>query len=54
MFERMTADAGKPSVLFLCVHNAGRSQMAAGFARHYGGEHLVVHSAGYRDAVHVP
>ena len=39
-------DAGKPSVLFVCVHNAGRSQMAAGFARHYGGEDLVVRSAG--------
>ncbi len=46
MPEPMTADAGKPSVLFVCVHNAGRSQMAAGFARHYGGEHLIVRSAG--------
>jgi arsenate reductase (thioredoxin) len=46
MSEPMTADAGKPSVLFVCVHNAGRSQMAAGFARHYGGEHLIVRSAG--------
>ena len=26
----------KPSVLFVCVHNAGRSQMAAGFLRHLG------------------
>ena len=36
----------KPEVLFLCVHNAGRSQMAAGFARRLGGDRIVVHSAG--------
>jgi len=36
----------RPAILFLCVHNAGRSQMAAGFAREFGGEHVVVHSAG--------
>jgi arsenate reductase (thioredoxin) len=36
----------RPEILFLCVHNAGRSQMAAGFARHLGGEQVVVHSAG--------
>ena len=36
----------KPSVLFLCVHNAGRSQMAAGFARWLGGDGLSVYSAG--------
>lgn len=35
-----------PSVLFLCVHNAGRSQMAAGFLRHLGGEGVHVMSAG--------
>ena len=35
-----------PEVLFLCVHNAGRSQMAAGFARHLGGERVRVRSAG--------
>lgn len=34
------------AILFLCVHNAGRSQMAAGFAREMGGDHVVVHSAG--------
>jgi arsenate reductase len=33
-------------VLFLCVHNAGRSQMAAAFARRDGGDDLVVYSAG--------
>jgi arsenate reductase len=36
----------RPEVLFLCVHNAGRSQMAAAFAREWGGGQLVVHSAG--------
>ena len=33
-------------VLFLCVHNAGRSQMAAAFARHYGGASIEAESAG--------
>jgi arsenate reductase len=36
----------KPSVLFVCVHNAGRSQMAAGFLAHLGGDAVVVRSAG--------
>lgn len=36
----------KPSVLFVCVHNAGRSQMAAGFLRHLGGNRVEVRSAG--------
>jgi protein-tyrosine-phosphatase len=36
----------KPEILFLCVHNAGRSQMAAGFARRLGGERAIIHSAG--------
>ncbi|MEU5789581.1 arsenate reductase ArsC [Micromonospora purpureochromogenes] len=36
----------KPSVLFVCVHNAGRSQMAAGWLRHLGGEAVEVRSAG--------
>ena len=40
----------KPSVLFLCVHNAGRSQMAAGFARYLGGDGLSVYSAGSEPA----
>lgn len=38
--------AKKPELLFLCVHNAGRSQMAAGFARAIGGAGVVIHSAG--------
>ncbi|MCA0378902.1 MAG: arsenate reductase ArsC [Actinobacteria bacterium] len=36
----------KPSVLFVCVHNAGRSQMAAGFLRHLGEGRVEVRSAG--------
>jgi arsenate reductase len=38
--------ADKPSVLFVCVHNAGRSQMAAGFLAHLGGGDVEVRSAG--------
>jgi arsenate reductase len=33
--------AGKPIVLFLCVHNAGRSQLALGFFQHLAGDHAV-------------
>lgn len=33
-------------VLFVCTHNAGRSQMAAGFLNHFGGGNLLVESAG--------
>ncbi len=36
----------RPEVLFLCMHNAGRSQMAAAFAREIGAGRVVVHSAG--------
>ncbi|MFD4181434.1 arsenate reductase ArsC [Rhodococcus sp. NPDC058514] len=36
----------KPSVLFVCVHNAGRSQMAAGFLSHLAGDAIEVRSAG--------
>lgn len=36
----------KPTVLFVCVHNAGRSQMAAGFMREIGGDRVDVLSAG--------
>ena len=36
----------KPSVLFVCVHNAGRSQMAAGFLAHLGAGRVEVRSAG--------
>ena len=40
----------KPSVLFVCVHNAGRSQMAAGYLRHLAGERIDVLSAGSQPA----
>ena len=38
--------ADKPTVLFVCVHNAGRSQMAAGWLRHLAGDGIEVLSAG--------
>ena len=38
--------SAKPSVLFVCVHNAGRSQMAAGWLRHLAGDRVEVRSAG--------
>jgi len=41
----MTAEA-TPAVLFVCVHNAGRSQMAAGFLRELAGDRIEVRSAG--------
>ena len=40
----------KPTVLFLCVHNAGRSQMAAGFLQHLAGDRIEVLSAGSEPA----
>jgi arsenate reductase len=40
------SEAKKPAVLFVCVHNAGRSQMAAGFMRELGGDRVQVLSAG--------
>ena len=49
----MSAKAKKPSVLFVCVHNAGRSQMAAGFLRHYAGDGVDVLSAGSEPAERV-
>jgi arsenate reductase len=42
--------ADKPSVLFVCVHNAGRSQMAAGFLRHLADGTVEVRSAGSEPA----
>jgi arsenate reductase len=40
----------RPAVLFVCVHNAGRSQMAAGWLRHLAGETVEVRSAGSEPA----
>ena len=43
----MTSETpSRPAVLFLCVHNAGRSQMAAGWLRHLAGDRVDVYSAG--------
>lgn len=40
----------KPTVLFLCTHNAGRSQMAMGFFKHLAGEQATVYSGGSEPA----
>ncbi|MGH3327010.1 MAG: arsenate reductase ArsC [Streptomycetales bacterium] len=42
----MTAPVSTPSVLFVCVHNAGRSQMAAAWLTHLAGNRVEVRSAG--------
>ncbi|MBO9568321.1 MAG: arsenate reductase ArsC [Cellulomonas iranensis] len=42
-----------PAVLFVCVHNAGRSQMAAGWLRHLSGGAVEVRSAGSMPAEHI-
>jgi arsenate reductase len=44
---------GRPSILFLCVHNAGRSQMAAAWARHLAGDRVDVFSGGSEPAEEV-
>ncbi|WP_043780061.1 arsenate reductase ArsC [Rhodococcus sp. JVH1] len=43
----------RPSVLFVCIHNAGRSQMAAGFLAHLAGDRIEVRSAGSAPAATV-
>jgi arsenate reductase len=40
----------RPSILFVCIHNAGRSQMAAGWLRHLAGDRVEVRSAGSEPA----
>ena len=42
--------SARPSVLFMCVHNAGRSQMAAGWLRHLTGDRIAVYSGGSEPA----
>ncbi|MGY5036034.1 arsenate reductase ArsC [Streptomyces sp. 900116325] len=51
----MTTDSpnATPSVLFVCVHNAGRSQMAAGFLTALAGDRIEVRSAGSAPAEQV-
>ncbi|MEW2514759.1 arsenate reductase ArsC [Streptomyces sp. NPDC046870] len=44
------SSSATPSVLFVCVHNAGRSQMAAAFLTHLGGNRVQVRSAGFAPA----
>jgi arsenate reductase (thioredoxin) len=46
-------DDGKPVVLFLCVHNAGRSQMALGFFEHLAGHNAVGWSGGSEPGIEV-
>ncbi|MGW1978032.1 arsenate reductase ArsC [Streptomyces sp. NPDC001889] len=46
----MSDSEPKPSVLFVCVHNAGRSQMAAAFLTHLAGDRVEARSAGSRPA----
>ena len=50
MTDSLTA---RPSVLFVCVHNAGRSQMAAAYTRHLSGGAVDVRSAGSEPAEQV-
>ncbi|HWJ65087.1 MAG TPA: arsenate reductase ArsC [Nocardioides sp.] len=45
-----SAPAPRPTVLFVCVHNAGRSQMAAGYLQHLAGDRIDVLSAGSQPA----
>ena len=49
----MPASSSRPAVLFLCVHNAGRSQMAAGWLRTLAGDRVDVYSAGSEPAQHL-
>lgn len=46
-------DDGRPTVLFLCVHNAGRSQMALGFLTHLGGEQVIGWSGGSEPGIEI-
>jgi len=48
-----TARGARPAVLFLCVHNAGRSQMGAGWLRHLAGDRVDVYSGGSAPAATV-
>jgi arsenate reductase (thioredoxin) len=48
--QATTGTRGRPTVVFVCVHNAGRSQMAAGFLTHLAGDRVNVLSAGSEPA----
>ena len=43
----------RPEVLFVCVHNAGRSQMGAALLAHHGGDRVIVRSAGTAPATDI-
>ncbi|WP_243395271.1 arsenate reductase ArsC [Nocardioides currus] len=47
------AHTGAPTVLFLCTHNAGRSQMALGFFNHHAGENAIAWSGGSEPGIEV-
>ena len=49
----MSGTGHRPSILLVCVHNAGRSQMAAGFLRAFAGDRVDVLSAGSEPASQV-
>lgn len=51
--RRLESATRVPGILFLCTHNAGRSQMAAGFARVLGGDNVDVFSGGTEPAAEV-
>ncbi len=51
--EGLITTVTTPSVLFLCVHNAGRSQMAAGWLQHLAGDRVQVYSGGSEPASEV-
>ncbi len=53
MPDATAVEKSGPSVLFVCVHNAGRSQMAAGLLAHYAGDRLMVRSAGSEPAAEI-
>lgn len=46
MSDAVADPAQRPEVLFVCIHNAGRSQMAAALLAHHAGDRVVVRSAG--------
>jgi protein-tyrosine-phosphatase len=47
------SDDGRPTVLFVCVHNAGRSQMALGFFQHLAGDRAVGWSGGSEPGIEI-
>ena len=49
----MTSPSARPTVLFLCVHNAGRSQMALGLFNHLAGGRAVAWSGGSEPGLEV-